>query len=183
METTEALVGGSRVRIRTLGAATAPTVVVLLGAHPARDPARTDAALAARLEASGLRCVLVESDPALPVDQLPALLDTAEVAWAHLVGIGAGAPTAWAAGGRMLDRISSLVVLDPLIGGPKGPDPDTAPVEVATTVVALDPRARAWAYTAGRRVYADYRVVELGAGPIDLAAALATEVVLRSGAW
>lgn len=183
METTEDRLGESRVRIRTVGAATAPTVVVLLGTHPARDPARTDADLAARLEASGLRCVLVESDPPLPVEQLPALLDSVEVAWAHLVGIGAGAPTAWAAGGRLLDRVSSLVVLDPLVGGPAGLDAQTAPVEVATTVVALDPRARAWAYTAGRRVYADYRVVEIGTGPVDLAAVLATEVVLRSGAW
>lgn len=138
---------------------------------------------ASRLTTSDLRTVVVEPGVGLGDNDLIALLDALKMPWVNLVGRGDGADRAWSLAARTFGRVSSLVVIDR--GHPAVHGDSTCPaVELRTTMVVTEPSAQEAASASSRYVYGDYRVMPLDTGdPAAAAAALATEVVMRTSAW
>lgn len=139
--------------------------------------------LAARLVTSDLRTVVVEPGPTPTDADLIALLDASSLPWVNVVGRGEGADRGWSLAARTFGRVSSLVVIDrghPAVYG----DSACPAVELRTTMVVADPAAQQDATTSSRYVYGDYRVITLGGlDAAASAAALATEIVMRTSAW
>ncbi|NIL79054.1 alpha/beta fold hydrolase [Rhodococcoides kroppenstedtii] len=138
---------------------------------------------ASRLTTSDLRTIVVEPGVALGDSDLIALLDALGLPWVNLVGRGDGADRAWSLAARTFGRVSSLVVIDrghPAVHG----DTSCPAVELRTTMVVTDPSAQDDASASSRYVYGDYRVMPLDTtDPSAAAAALATEIVMRTSAW
>lgn len=150
-------------------------------------PAADDAAdsfddTATRLTTSDLRTVVLEPGADPSDTDLIALLDMLGLPWVNLVGRGAGADRAWSLAARTFGRVSSLVVIDR--GHPATRGESCPAVELRTTMVVADPTFRDDASASSRYVYGDYRVITLDAADPDAAAAaLATEIVMRTSAW
>jgi len=138
---------------------------------------------AARLTTSDLRTVTLEPGVSPNDTDLVALLDALGLPWVNLVGRGEGADRAWSLAARTFGRVSSLVVIDR--GHPAVRDDSGCPaVELRTTMVVVDPTFAEEASATSRYVYGDYRVVTLDSSTPDAAAAaLATEIVMRTSAW
>jgi pimeloyl-ACP methyl ester carboxylesterase len=107
------------------------------------------------------------------------VLDTLGVRWAILFGDRRGAELAWELAATRLDRFTGLVVID------RGHPGDCPPVEINTTVLVSTVAAREQAQAGQRRVYADFRLVEMPArcGANDATAQVASEIVMRTSTW
>ncbi|MGB3770250.1 MAG: alpha/beta hydrolase [Rhodococcus sp. (in: high G+C Gram-positive bacteria)] len=140
-------------------------------------------ATAARLATSDLRTVVLEPGSNPDDGDVLSLLDALGLPWVNLVGRGSGADRAWSLAARTFGRVSSLVVIGrghPAVTG----DSACPAVELRTTMVVEDAAAQDLASASSRFVYGDYRVVTLdSADPEAAAAALATEIVMRTSAW
>lgn len=144
-----------------------------------------------RLHSSELRTFAVESVAGLGEDAMIGLLDELKLGWVNLVGSGEGADLAWLLAARTFGRFASLVVADsahPGVAGPRGnPQVSSCPaVELPTTVLIGKSTPRSCAEESGRRVFADFRIVELADVdnvPAQAGAEMASEIVLRTSSW
>ncbi len=191
MSKAEVVAGGRARTVLVQGEEGALAVLLLAGGA---EDAAGYADVAGRLANSGMRSFVLADTEGLEGADVIGILDDLGAGWVHLAGSGAGAALAWQVAARHLDRISSLVVIDQ--GHPAAADSGglvadaTCPaIEVSTTLILTADDHRTRAYGTGRHTYGDYRVVELparkGSGAVggDLAAALATEIILRSNPW
>lgn len=164
-------------------------VVTLLRASD--DPVTIYDDVCARLHESGLRTVVIgAADGALTEAAVIEVLDSLKLSWVNLVGNGDAAEVAWLLAARTFGRFVSLIVADR--GHPSIPDAtgavrgaDCPAVELPTTVLVGDPAQREAAELSGRKVYSDFRVVEIetDGGTAKAGAQLATEIVLRTSTW
>ncbi|MDV7352413.1 alpha/beta hydrolase [Rhodococcus oxybenzonivorans] len=188
MELTHVAVGDGDCTVRLDGPASRHAVLLLPGAGDAPDVYDD---VCARLHNSDLRTIVPESIEGLDDSSVMGLLDELKVGWVNLVGSREGAELAWTLAARQFGRFASLVVADR--GHPAAPDDKglvreagCPPVELPTTVMVGSPTRRAEADASGRFVYSDFRVVDLDGVtnvPASAAAALATEIVLRTSPW
>ena len=176
-EQTVAVPSGTR-QVRVGGPDKGDAVLLVAGAG---DPPGVWDAVVERLHNSELRTVSIGGDDPLVDADVIAVLDALNMPWVNLVGHRSGADVAWSVAARTFGRVVSLVAIDR--GHPGG---DCPPVEVRTTVVVADPAVQADADAAGRKVYGDFRVVTLepcASAPVDAAASVATEIVMRTSTW
>ena len=174
--------------VRIDGPESRHTVLLLPGAG---DSAAVYDAVCERLHNSDLRTVVPETIDGFDEESTMALLDQLKLPWVHLVGSREGAELAWRLAARQFGRFASLVVADR--GHPAVADADGVvrvgdcpPVELPTTVVVGTARRRTEADASVRYVYSEFRVVQLDGidnVPASAAAALATEIVLRTSPW
>ncbi|HEY5858604.1 MAG TPA: alpha/beta hydrolase [Aldersonia sp.] len=188
MESLQVATGDGRCDVRVGGPESA-LVVVLLPASD--DPATVYDAVCERLHNSGLRTVVIGADEQ-PLNEraVLAVLDELGLAWVNLVGNRDGAEVAWLLAARTFGRFVSLIVMDrghPAIADGQGRvlAEDCPAVEMPTTVLVGDPDYRDAAELSGRRVYSEFRVVQLpdGADVASASGELATEIVLRTSSW
>lgn len=181
MELTEVSVGQVIHTVRVDGPESAHVVVLLPAAG--EDGSVYDA-VCERLHGSDLRTVVPDTIDGLDLAALLALLDALGLKYVNLAGHREGAALAWEAAARTFGRFKSLVVADsphPAVSGG-----DCPAVEIPSTLLVGGPEARAAADASGRSCYSDFRVVELGgvgSVPRDAAAAMATEISLRTSMW
>ncbi|MFF0814223.1 alpha/beta hydrolase [Rhodococcus sp. NPDC003318] len=181
MELTEVPVGQVVYTVRVDGPESAHVVVLLPAAG---EDASVYDAVCERLHDSDLRTVVPDTIDGLDVAALLTLLDGLGLTYVNLAGDREGAALAWEAAARTFGRFKSLVVADSphpaVVGG------DCPAVEIPSTVLVAGPDGRSDADASGRRCYSDFRVVELagvGSVPRDAAAAMATEISLRTSMW
>lgn len=163
-------------------------VVVILGARQ-RTVAAYDA-ICERLHTASLRTVVIGADPRLTAKSVMGILDALGIGWAVVVGDREGAELAWELAATRLGRFAGLVAIDrghPALADAAGVvrDDHCPPVEIGTTVLVSSPAAREVADGSQRRVYSDYRVVDLTGrrNAQESTAQLATEIVLRTSGW
>ncbi|MBB3038589.1 hypothetical protein [Hoyosella altamirensis] len=147
--------------------------------------------LCARLHNSGLPTITLPYSPGIDHRAALAAVDAAKAAWVNVAGYGAGATVAWQFAARHFNRVSSLVVLGaahpaaPTANAP-AEDSECPPVEVGTTIISTSPAEMVQAKASGPFVRGDLRIVSAsseGSSGQDVAAIVATEVVLRSNPW
>ncbi|MFD4182315.1 alpha/beta hydrolase [Rhodococcus sp. NPDC058514] len=181
MELTEVSVGDVIYTVRLDGPESAHVVLLLPGAG--EDGLVFDA-VCGRLHDSDLRTVVPDTIDGLDVAGVLALLDGLGLAYVNLAGNREGAALAWELAARTFGRFKSLVVADsahPAVAGG-----DCPAVEIPTTVLVGGPDARPDVDASSRHCYSDFRVVELGgidSVPGEAAAAMATEISLRTSMW
>ncbi|TSD93547.1 alpha/beta hydrolase [Skermania sp. ID1734] len=163
--------------------------VLLLPA--AAEPGTVYDDVCTRLHNSGLRTIVAETLDGLDEAGIAAILDELKIGWVNLVGSREGAGLAWLFAARTFGRVASLVVAD--CCHPAVPDlngevlaADCPPVELPTTLIIGSSLLRPQADVSGRKVYADFRIVQLDGVdnvPLKAAAEMATEIVLRTSSW
>lgn len=188
MEQLRVAAGSATCTVRVDGPESRHAVLLLPGAGDAPDVFDD---VCARLHNSDLRTYAVESVDGLTEAGLVGLLDELKLGWVNLVGSREGADLAWLLAARTFGRFASLVVADsshPAVAGPRGPAQVTScpAVELPTTLLIGTTTTRACADESGRRVFADFRVVELDGidnVPAEAGHEMATEIVLRTSSW
>lgn len=188
MESLQVATADGRCDVRVEGPQSAHVVALLRASD---DPETAYDAVCERLHNSGLRTVVIGAhDQPLTVRSVIAVLDELSLAWVNLVGNKDGAEVAWLLAARTFGRFVSLIVVDrghPAIADGQGRvlAEDCPAVEMPTTVLVGDPDYRDAAELSGRRVYSEFRVVQLpdGASVATAGGELATEIVLRTSSW
>ncbi|MFE3293861.1 alpha/beta hydrolase [Rhodococcus sp. NPDC059234] len=188
MESREVAAGDATVTVRIDGPESKHTVLLLPGAG---ENGSIFDAVCERLHNSDLRTVVPESIGGLDETSTVALLDALKLPWVNLAGNREGAALAWLLAARTFGRFASLVVADcphPAVADLDGlvRQADCPAIEMPTTLLIGSSLARPFADNSGRRVYSDYRVVQLdGVDSIPEAASaeMATEIVLRTSSW
>ncbi|KAA0023267.1 alpha/beta hydrolase [Antrihabitans cavernicola] len=188
MEQLQVAAGNGTCTVRVDGPESRHAVLLLPGVG---DPADVYDDVCTRLHNSDLRTYAVESVDGLGEGSLLGLLDELKLAWVNLVGSREGADLAWLLAARTFGRFASLVVADsghPAVVGSRGAKvvSDCPAVELPTTLMIGKSTTRACADESGRRVFADFRVVELDGidnVPAQAGHEMATEIVLRTSSW
>lgn len=141
-------------------------------------------AVVARLNESGLQTVVPEDLTGHTVSSLISVTEQLKLRWLTLVGIGAGADLAWHAAAEQGYRFSSLVIAELPHPAVSGTDPSCAAIQIPTTFLLNSTQAAEAGPNVGRKVWADYRHVTVGARSVlDAPAELASEIVLRTSTW
>jgi hypothetical protein len=188
MESLQVATGDGRCDVQVGGPQSAHVVVLLRASD---DPETVYDDVCERLHNSGLRTVVIGAqDHPLTERAVLAVLDELSLAWVNLVGNKDAADVAWLLAARTFGRFVSLIVVDrghPAIADGQGHmlAEDCPAVEMPTTVLVGDPEYRDPAELSGRRVYSEFRVVQLpdGADVASASSELATEIVLRTSSW